>query len=144
MHKTLRNYNCDLLFRFEESVTVFFHRFCCVRFFASDFVGVSDFSPRLQIFVQIVHSDFCSVFCFRFFWCLRFFTQSSDFCLDWFTQIFVQIFASDFFGVSDFSLRFFKSFRFFSFQISDELQILEMAQIFSHSDFRRFRFSPDF
>ena len=81
----------------------------------SDFVGVSDFSLR-----------------------------PSDFCLGWFTQIFVQIFASDFFGVSDFSLRFFKSFRFFSFQISDELQILEMAQIFSHSDFRRFRFSPDF
>ena len=86
--QTLRNYNCGLLFHFEESVTVFFqsaYRFCCVRFFASDFVGVSDFS-----------------------------------------------------------LRFFKSFRFFSFQISDELQILEMAQIFSHSDFRRFRFSPDF
>ena len=85
------------------------------EFVVSDFVGVSDFSLR-----------------------------PSDFCLGWFTQIFVQIFASDFFGVSDFSLRFFKSFRFFSFQISDELQILEMAQIFSHSDFRRFRFSPDF
>ena len=115
--QTLRNYNCGLLFRFEESVTVFFQSL-------TDFV--------------------VSEFCFRFCWCLRFFTQTSDFCLDWFTQIFVQIFASDFFGVSDFSLRFFKSFRFFSFQISDELQILEMAQIFSHSDFRRFRFSPDF
>ena len=52
--QTLRNYNCGLLFRFEESVTVFFqsaYRFCCVRFFASDFAGVSDFSLRLQIFV---------------------------------------------------------------------------------------------
>ena len=90
----------------------------------TDFV-VSDFLLQILLVSQIFHSDFR--FLFRLF-----------------TQIFVQIFASDFFGVSDFSLRFFKSFRFFSFQISDELQILEMLQIFSHSDFRRFRFSPDF
>ena len=86
----------------------------------TDFV-VSDFLLQILLVSQIFHSDFR--FLFRL--------VHSDFCLD-------------FFGVSDFSLRFFKSFRFFSFQISDELQILEMAQIFSHSDFRRFRFSPDF